>query len=241
MKSDSAQSSVRMFELVPDEPERYYVEARHRWGLPGVKCDSCQATWANVGIAYPTVDLSSLPTAERYARSWPVTWDQFDDARRAVLQFLPANAVVPPGTALGPLIGTARGVFPHVAWQNPWTMLLRTDALEQLRAKGVRHLTGRAAQFTGREIPELVELELEPRGRMSGQSFSPSLPCTRCGRQPIVRPTKIAIDRSSVATDRDIFRLTDLTTMIVATERAVSEMVALGLRGFRQEEVSFDA
>jgi hypothetical protein len=64
--------------------------------------------------------------------------------------------------------------------------------------------------------------------------------CATCGRQPIVRPAQVAIDATSVPQGHDVFRLADLTTMIVATERAVDVLAASGLRGFHFEPFCFE-
>src|SRR5947209_1120664 len=124
-----------LYEIVPDDSYHHYIEARHRWGLPGVRCEACGATWGNVGVAYPAVDLSGLPNSRPYTKRWPVPWTEFVSLRAVVLSLLPPGAIVPPGTGLGPLIGRANGTFPDVAWQHPWTMLIRSEALARLREK----------------------------------------------------------------------------------------------------------
>jgi len=229
----------KLFELLPDDSYDNLVEARHRWGLPGVKCDSCGATWANVGIAYPTADLSLLGNLARFTKSPPVPWAEFEELRRLVLPHIPPGAPTPPGTGLGPLHGKARGSFADVVWPSPWTVLIREQALIALRKSEVRPLNGAVSHLRGpADLPALVELELEPRGRLAAGAHSAALPCAVCGRQPVTRPSDVTIERSSIPDDRDIFRLTDLTTMIVGTERAVRAFADLRLTGYRVRELA---
>jgi hypothetical protein len=128
---------VDLVELVPDDSVDYSIDASHEWGLPGVRCDVCGATWGKVGVSYPTADLSSLPNSERFTDVSPVTWGEFV-----------------------------------------------------------------------------------------------------CGRQGLTRPHQVVVDRMSIPEDQDIFRLGDLTTMIVASRRAV--VAREGLRGYRQQEVALE-
>jgi uncharacterized double-CXXCG motif protein len=229
---------LRLFELVPDESFVNYVEARHRWGLPGVRCDTCGATWANVGVAYPTADLSALNDSERYTRGWPVPWSEFEERQKAVLPLLPPGAMAPPGTGLGPLVGRARGTFADVVWPNPWTMLVANQPLALLREKDIGQLAGAVAHLKGAPgTPELVELEIAPHGRLASGTVPTADPCRVCGRVALTRPAEVVIDEASIPPDRHLFRLRDLTTMIVATAQAVQALHELELRGFRYSEV----
>jgi uncharacterized double-CXXCG motif protein len=239
MRLVSVQSSgFQLFELVPDESYTNDIEARHMWGLPGVRCDTCGATWANVGVAYPTADLSALNDAERYTRGWPVPWSEFEERRKAVLPLLPPGAMAPPGTGLGPLVGRARGTFADVVWPNPWTMLVASQPLALLREKDIGQLAGAVAHLKGAEAPQLVELEIEPLGRLAPGSVPTVDPCRVCGRVALTRPSEVIIDEASIPPDRHFFRLSDLTTMIVATAHAVQALHELELRGFRYSEVA---
>lgn len=228
---------MNLFELVPDESYDVEIEAEHRWGLPGVKCDACGATWSNVGVAYPAADLSRLPNSERYTNAWPVAWNEFVEIRNAVVPLLPPNAIAPPGTELGPLVGSARGTFPEIVWRNSWTMLMHGGFLDPIREMGIRPLVGGKAVLAGhQDLPEFVELQLEPHGRLDRESLGPTSSCTKCGRLAITRPSRVVIERASIPTDHDIFRLADLTTMVVATDRAIDVLTGLNLRGFRFQE-----
>jgi uncharacterized double-CXXCG motif protein len=232
---------VDFFELVPDDSWNNHIEARHRWGLPGVCCECCGATWANVGVAYPTVDLAGLANHNSYLKGWPVSWAEFEEARKPILPLLPSGALAPPGTGLGPLEGHAKGTFPEVAWQNPWTLLVVDDALAALHENGVRPVAGAAARFSERrDLPRLVELQLEPHGRLHLESPAEP-PCTLCGRVAVTRPPDVVIERASLPEDHDIFRLSDLTTMIVGSVRAVSAMKALGLRGLHAQALALSS
>jgi hypothetical protein len=46
------------------------------------------------------------------------------------------------------------------------------------------------------------------------------------------------VERSSMPADLDVFRLADLTTVIVATARVVNVLAELGLKGFRAVDLA---
>lgn len=230
---------MRLFELVPDDTYDTYIEAGHRWNLPGVKCATCGATWGNVGVAYPAVDLSVLSNANEYREPWPVAWPEFEKLRSAVVPLLPSGAPAPPGTGLGPLVGRARGTFPSLTWQNSWTVLVHTTVLTALRGRGVG-LCGGVAQLKHRgEMPELTELQLMSIGQLAPSCLPPEgfARCSSCGREAVTRPERVIVDGASVSEAPPIFRLSDLTTMILATEAAVDAIVDLKLEGARFEEI----
>ncbi|WP_306465539.1 double-CXXCG motif protein [Myxococcus sp. AM009] len=55
---------VKVFEVEEDTAAGYTgsIDAIHRWGLPGVQpCPTCRAGGGSPALAYPCVDLFSLP------------------------------------------------------------------------------------------------------------------------------------------------------------------------------------
>lgn len=229
----------RFFELWPDDRIGGNLEARHRWGLPGVRCTVCGVTWANTGIAYPTVDLSGLVNASEYERQWPVPWEVFEERRSQIVNLLPAGAPAPPGTELGPLIGKGAGTFGDFAWQGSWTVLMRDEALERLWNAKLSGPQRARAELTGRSVPKLIELQIEPQGCLSERCLSgrSDPPCAVCGRLAITRPAVVVLDASSVGPEIDVFRLRDLTTMIVVTDRVADRIDTLGLTGAVLREI----
>ena len=233
---------MRLFEIRPDDSSDYVVEANHRWGLPGVKCDACGATWSNVGVAYPAVDLSALPNANRYTNFRPVPWNEFEQLRAPILELLPKGAIAPPGTEFGPLVGRVRGALPDLVWRDTWTLLSRPDVLSRLSREGLEVPRGVKAELEGGPQRDLIELQLEPRATLAACCLPLGVPaaCSVCGRRGIKRPRELVVERSSVPENLDFFRLSDLTTAILASEKAVKTLTELRLTGFHIAEVSLE-
>lgn len=216
------------------------LRVNRKWGLPGVTCSNCQETWALVGVAYPSVDLSSLPGEEQYRRLWPVPLEELEKRRRPLLDLIPDGSVPPAGTELGPLVGTAQGAFADFVWVNPWTLLAQPDALEQLRKTEVKLPKSVPALITFKKtnIRAFLELELEPRTLMARSAFPYDLPqCQVCGRVQAKMPEKIIIQQSSIPSDVDIFRDRLMTTLILATGQFLEAVKRLELTGLEFREV----
>jgi uncharacterized double-CXXCG motif protein len=236
---------MRVFELKVDDEAlspTSDMRARHVWGLPGTQCDTCNATWSNTGLAYPSVDLSLLPSPDRYKVVWPVALAEFEQLLRPIAELMPAGSVLGPGTDFGPLTGTAKGTFGHFAWLNSWTLLVRQEAYELLPREGVQMPKGVPAslRFRGSLPPVLVELEIEPLARISRRSL-PDLDinrCQACGRNPFKVPDHIEVELSSIPEHVDLFRLREFTTIILGRERFVETARALRLSGISFEEVT---
>jgi uncharacterized double-CXXCG motif protein len=147
--------AMRMFEINPDyksePPGSDLLRVKRKWALPGIKCDSCNATWSNTGLAYPSVDLSSLPSADRYKVLSPVALAEFEQVRRPIAELMPADSVLKPGTAFGSLTGAVKGKFGDFVWLNPWTVLVRQEAYNLLVQEGVRMPKGVPASLTFRK------------------------------------------------------------------------------------------
>ncbi|GHG89976.1 double-CXXCG motif protein [Comamonas sp. JC664] len=215
--------------------------AVHKWSLPGVKCSDCGATWSSWGCHYPCVDLSPLPERAEFERARPEPFPEFARLRERVRPLAPANALLPPGAAFGPLVGTASGEFGPFAWQGTSLLLVRSEALQSLRTEGVRGLLAARAElrFRKKDPPELMDLQLEPRGLFHRDCLPADVPppCEACGRPAFDRPEAPVLDAASLPSDVDIFRLADFTTMIVGTERVVDAVKRLGLPGLLAQEL----
>ncbi|WP_414641327.1 double-CXXCG motif protein, partial [Archangium sp.] len=119
-----------------------YVNAVHRWGLPGVHCSTCGATWGGGADSYPSVDLSGLTSPAEFEDSSPRPLVEFARLCEQVRPLLPQGTPLLPGTRFGPLTGTAMGTFGPLSFQNSWTLLVHREVLERLQVVGVRGLTG---------------------------------------------------------------------------------------------------
>lgn len=203
--------------------------------LPGVSCPECGSTWAGACTGYPCVDLSSLPEQGELARPRPEPYDTFARLRELVRPLVPAKVQLIPGTAFGPLVGTASGKFGPLLFQNPGELLMLREAVERLQAEGVRGLKGCRTElrFRTKNPPELLEMEILPHGRLHPDCLppGPAPPCARCGLVELSVPEEPILDAASLPTDTDLFRLADLETVLVCTERLREAVLRLGMDG----------
>jgi uncharacterized double-CXXCG motif protein len=227
-----------LYQLTLDENDwyRYQIEGSHRWSLPPLSCDTCGSTWGTVGEEYPAADLTTLADASAYERSGAVGNVRFEQLRERIRPLVPAEALLRPGTSLGPFVGTAKGTFFDFAWQESWTMLLQEDALLRLHAAGIRMPrcgVPRLSQRGKREIPALVEPEAVPLVEVVRESLdAKERPrCQRCGyKGGRFRMAGVGVD-VSVPRDVDIFRARNLPGIYLATERFAEAVRSLGLTG----------
>ncbi|WP_257461724.1 SitI6 family double-CXXCG motif immunity protein [Archangium lipolyticum] len=209
-------------------------KARHKWGgLPGLHCPECGATWAGSATAYPSVDLSSLPQRTAFEAARPEPFGEFVRLRELVRPFAPPGAQLLPGVEFGPLVGTATGTFSPIFFYFVQMPVMHREALEKLRAEGVRGLRGFPTElrFRQKKHPELVELEVLPHGRLHIDCLPPDRPpkCPKCGRNGFKRPKELILDASSLPVDLDLFRLSDFETTFICTERFVDAVRRLEL------------
>jgi uncharacterized double-CXXCG motif protein len=97
-------------------------------------------------------------------------------------------------------------------------------------------------RFRQRDAPELMDLQLELRGRFHPDCLPPhlALPCPTCGREEGYRlPQPVLLAAASLPEDLDVFRLADWSGLILANERLVEAVARLGLEGvvFQELEV----
>jgi len=210
------------------------LRTEQRWLLPGVRCPECQEVFAGIGEAYPSVELSELPEHGKLQARVEEDFAEFTRLRERVRPLVPEGATLIPGTRFGPLSGTARGDFPGLILPNAWTVLVRREVLEQLQAGGVRGLAGYRMElrFRGKSPPELLELQVEPRGLLHPDCLprGKAAPCATCGRYGFSLPDAPILDAASLPTNRDLFRLANFQTVIVGTERFVETVRRLGIQ-----------
>ncbi|HYO65074.1 MAG TPA: double-CXXCG motif protein [Archangium sp.] len=208
------------------------INATHKWGLPGLRCPECGATWAGSATSYPDVDLSSHPARGEYEAPRPESLSEFTRLREQVRPLVPPGAQLRPGATFGPLAGTAMGTFSPLFLHDAWMPLMHLEALKRLQAEGVRGLCGFRTElrFRQRNHPELVELQILQHGRLH-PDCTPERPppCPRCERDYFPRPDDPILDAASLPTHTDLFRLTDFETMLIATERFIQTVRRLNL------------
>lgn len=224
----------RFYLLKPDKASRHTgdVNARHKWALPGVRCPECGASWAGAAVAYPGVSLASLPEHESFVKARPEPLEEFVRLRELVRPLVSPSAPLWPGTEFGPLMGTAIGSFGPFFFQNPWTLLVQQEVLERLQSEQVRGLNGCQTElrFRQKKVPALLELQVEPYGRLHPDCTPPRPPpCAKCGRDAFTFPEQPILDAASLPKHTDLFRLADFETMILGTERFVEAVQRLEL------------
>lgn len=229
---------MRYFIVRGDNPSEYtgFIKGGHKWGLPGVDtCPVCKSTWGNNTRTYPSVDLTSVLSLADFSDGWAQPIEEYERRRDLARPLCPPGALLEPGTSLGPLAGSAQGRFGQLASPYPWWLLVQRDALEKLQAEGLRGLKGCPTQlrFRQRNSPELLELEFLSAGRLHPNCLPPNLepPCPRCGRFGIRLPNKPVLDVTTIPSHVDVFRLEDMTTLIICTKRFADACKRLGLDG----------
>jgi uncharacterized double-CXXCG motif protein len=237
---------MKFYRVEQDPSPRYtgYLNASHKWGLPGVTpCPTCRAGGAGTGLEYPCVDLSGLPPHElkKLSDPWPVPPEEIERLRELVRPLAPIGARLEPGTQLGPLEGTGLGYFGQLFMQDSWAFFMRREALERLQAAGLRGLQGCPirVRFRTKHAPELLEMQLEMRGLYHPDCLPPDRkpPCPTCGNETFKRPEPVILDAASLPTDLDLFRLRQGSTNILVTEPFVDAARRLELDGVRFQEL----
>lgn len=226
---------MKFFRVRTDEASHRsgYAEGEYRWSLPGVQCPVCGAGWSNLGEVYPSVDLSRHPERAAFENSQSDSLEEFERLRELVRPLAPQGALLEPGASFGPLIGKGSGSFGDFHLPVPWALMAKPEALEKLRAEGVRGLKGVPMKQSsrGRKPPEVLDVELQTHGHLHPVCYPESWKdsCLRCGRNGNTLPDALVLDKASLPEDVDVFRLRDFTTVLVASERFVNAVERLGL------------
>ena len=234
---------TRFYWLRHPEKSRYTgsLNARHKWLLPGVRCPECGIAWAGGLAAYPSAGLSSLQDHKEFRNPRFEPIEEFVRIHEQVRPLAPPGAQLLPGTYLGPLVGTATGNFSPLFFSWVDMPLAHREALEQLRAEGVRGLHGFPTELrfrTKKHPPELLELEILPHGRLHPDCTPPRPPpCPKCGRESFTRPEEPILEAASLPTHTDLFRVGDYDSMLIGTERFVEAVRRLGLEEVATQEL----
>ena len=234
---------MKFFELLPAEGPRFsgFLNGAHRWGLPGGLCPVCEASRGGLGEAYPSVDLSGWSHRHELAEARQVPLEEYERLRRLLRPQVPFDVPLLPGAEFGLYSGKATGKWGDLHLPYPWRLVIQREAMERLREEaGIELRTSEMdLHFRGKSVPELLEVEIHPHGRLHDSCFpgGRERPCERCGRQGDGLPDAPLLDRSALPAGQDLFRLADFTTVIIATERFAAAVARLGLEGVVFKEV----
>jgi uncharacterized double-CXXCG motif protein len=130
--------------------------------------------------------------------------------------------------------GPAQGTFGPLTLAHSWTLLMQRAPLEHLQKVGLRGLKGCRTQmrFRKKNPPEILEMELLPRGRVHPDCLPADrpAPCPKCERKGWKRPSEseLILDASTLPEDLDLFRLEDFLTAIICTEPFMESVRRLG-------------
>jgi uncharacterized double-CXXCG motif protein len=222
-----------LLEHIPNPRHSGYHTYGTKWGLPGVHCPVCHADWSSTGGSYPSVDLSLLPAQEqkKYLPRLEENYAEFERLREQVRPLVPSGVHLWPGTLFGPMHGSAQGEFGPLVLAHSWTLLMQREPLERLQAEGLRGLKGCRTElrFRKKNPPELLEMELQPRGELHPSCLPERAPpCPKCERDGLTLPDQPILDAASLPQDLDLFRLAGFLTLIIGTERFVEAVRRLG-------------
>ncbi|WZX17215.1 double-CXXCG motif protein [Myxococcus stipitatus] len=219
-----------------------YVDAAHRWGLPGLlRCPSCATGWAATGHYYPGVDLTVLGEEERdFRKARQEPFAELVRLRELVRPLVPPGAQLPPGTTFGPLVGRCSGRLPDFAWVVD-ALLFPRHVLDGLRRGGIRGLEAFPAELRTRQKSplELMEAQLAHHGRLHPDCIPAGVarPCATCGRFALMRPDEPILEASSLPADLDLFRVGNFATMVICTERFLDAVSAIEGDGLQWREL----
>lgn len=228
---------MKYFKIEPDVSRRFtgQIDGSYKWGLPGVICPVCRATWGGGSIAYPSVDLTPIAALADFENPRAEPIEEYERLRTLVQPLLPPGALLEPGTPLGPFHGQYRGRFGQFVAPDPWWLLARREALDALQAHNLSGLKGCRALLQTRQtgLPELLELEILPHGRLHPNCLPAKRapPCPRCERMGLSLPDELLLDSETLPEHLDLFRLEDFSSVMVCTERFFTCYQQLGLDG----------
>ncbi|AFE07264.1 hypothetical protein COCOR_06994 [Corallococcus coralloides DSM 2259] len=215
-----------------DEPGQWSgsYRARHRWHLSGVDCPR-YGIWSRLG-AFPSVDLSAVDEPVLANPKGPTSLEEYKRLVALVRPFVPPELPVHAGGSFGPMVGTAQGKFGPVTCWPSWEVVLREDAVELLKAEGLKGVIAVRMELKSRRstMPALYELEARPMARLHpdciGEWKTPA--CDICGKpESFSLPSKRWLLRSTVPEGLDVFGV-EGACLHVVSERFVETVQRLG-------------
>jgi uncharacterized double-CXXCG motif protein len=234
---------MKMFEIREDQFRKKagYIDAGHKWGLPGVICPVCKSTWATISLEYPGVDLTDFADKKLYRKARPEPLSEFLRLRQKIADAFPQLPVLEPGANFGPSVGKAvGGRLDGFVWRAWWTICLEASALEKLKESDLLlpNLVKAELKFK-KEEQEVFEFDLPLESKLTNGVYDgiQLKYCDACGRDSSSKPKEMLIDKASIPNDVDIFRVSNFTTIILVTERFVKAVTNLDIKGAVFEEV----
>lgn len=231
---------MKYYEIKPDysDEKQNYLEAVHKWGLPGVSCNVCNQIWSNVGIEYPSIDISELSISKKLENGWVAPLSELKSFQSKIRNTFTEYKIFPPGTEFGCLVGKEvgrkRGYFNDFIWNSPWTIIIGETTLDKLHVKEINLPQTNEPIIKFKTQPQKVyEFEVLPFGNLLNPIYENSrdIACLGCERIGVSMPREIVVEKVSIPIDLDVFRLTNFSTIIVVTERFVEAVKRHELKG----------
>lgn len=237
---------MKYYRIKPDysDEKQNYLEASHKWSLPGVSCNICNQIWSNVGIEYPSIDISEMAFSKKLEKGWVASLAEFESFQTEIGKTFAEYKIFPPGTEFGCLVGKEvgrkSGYFNDFIWNLPWTIIMNEIALNKLQIEKLNLPQTIKPIIKFKTQPQKIyEFEVLPLGNLLNTIYenSQDKACLGCGRIGGSMPSEIVVEKKSIPDDLDIFRLSNFSTIIVTTERFVETVNRLELRGALFNEI----
>jgi len=194
----------------------YLISAVHSRGLPGVIC-RVHGVWATTGLNYPTVDIALIDSRIGRLPTNPVSVDDYRALAAQIEPVIGPERPLSPGANLGPLLGTAQGLFGDFAWVNRWTMLVRCATYQELLSSGF-FVEGAEARISFKDGPTEPLMELEVLCKVTLANLQPREICSICGRPSFVKPKTMVIEAASYDGAQPLQRIVEMPTYIVIND-----------------------
>lgn len=234
---------MRIFQIREDQFRKKagYIDAIHKWGLPGVDCPVCNQIWSTVSLEYPAVDLTDFADEKLYREARLEPLSEFLKLRQKIADAFPRLPELGPGTSFGPSVGRAvGGRLDGFVWRAWWTICLEASALEKLKGGGLSLPDSVKAELKfKKESQEVFEFDLPLKSKLVNPVYDgiQLKYCDACGRDSASKPEEMLIEHSSIPNDVDIFRVSNFTTIILVTEKFVETVANLDIKGAVFEEI----
>lgn len=237
---------MKYYKIKPDysDEKQNYLEATHKWGLPGVSCSVCNQIWSNTGIEYPSVDISRLRIGKQLEKGWVASLEVLENLKSEIRKAFPSYVILLPGTSFGCLVGKEvgkkLGYFNDFIWNMPWTVVVKERVLDKLKSANLNlpEIIEPKINFK-RQTQKIYEFEIVPIGKLLNPIYEKEndIACLGCGRVGVSMPEKIIIEKKSLPNNCDIFRLSNFTTIVLVSERFFESVKKFELKGILFEEV----
>jgi uncharacterized double-CXXCG motif protein len=191
--------------------------------------------------AFPSVDLSAVDEPVLTDSKGAMSVAEYHRLVACLRPFVPSELPLRAGGSFGPMFGTARGRFGPITCDPPWQVVLREDAVELLKAEGLRGIIAVRMELRSRRstMPALYELEARPLARLHpdciGEWKTPA--CELCGKpESFSLPPKRWLLRSSIPEGLDVFGIEGANPRVVS-ERFVETVQRLGPSDVHYQEL----